>query len=588
MDIDGNADHAMDEVAALAPPDTNGVTTETLDPVSLLLSTHDAPMLGSDAIEDGLVMSNGLDLDAPLQLNGSTMEPFSLKRELVGAPRFSPLPYSSSRSGLVYDVRMRFHVEPIPKDSDMHPEDPRRIYEVYTELCQAGLVDDLTNPELAGQYVLLRIPARYATEEEILACHSKGSYDFVMSLKGKSAHCYGETLADRVDWDEETLFATGEQMDSVYLSVNTPSCALLAAGGAIEASRAVMNGQVKNAMAVIRPPGHHAEHDRPMGFCFFNNVPVAARAMQREYGEKARKILILDWDVHHGNGVQNIFYDDPNILYISIHVSQNGAFYPAGDEKDHLHCGVGAGMGKNVNIPWKTSGMTDGDYLYAFQEIVMPIAQDFDPDLVFVCAGFDAAEGDMIGGCHVSPAGYAHMTHMLMSLADGKVVVCMEGGYNLRSIAVSALAVTRTLMGEPPERLQTTQPTPTGVDTVKQVIQQQSYFWPCLYPKNPAIRLKKAKSERIHDLIRDWQAMQLFKEHNMTTLFIARTSISRSFENQVLATTNNNESRPLLLTFHDPPALTATPNPRTSMTDAHNTWMVGTVVEPSDYLADRI
>lgn len=368
-------------------------------------------------------------------------------------------------------------------------------------------------------------------------------------------------------------------MDSVYLSVNTPGCALLAAGGAIEATRAVMNGQVKNAMAVIRPPGHHAEHDHPMGFCFFNNVPVAARAAQKEFGDQARKIFILDWDVHHGNGVQNIFYDDPNILYISLHVSQNGAFYPAGDEKDHLHCGSGVAVGKNVNIPWKTSGMGDGDYLYAFQEVVMPIAQDFDPDLVFVCAGFDAAEGDMIGGCHVTPAGFAHMTHMLMSLADGKLVVCMEGGYNLRSIAVSALAVTRTLMGEPPERLQSTQPSPIGVDTVKQVIQQQSYYWPCLYPKNPAARLKKAKSERIHDLIRDWQAMQLFREHDMTTLFIARNKISRSFEDQVVATMNYAETRPLLLIFHDPPGLTGMPDPRTSFLDAHNTWMVSRLRE---------
>lgn len=110
-------------------------------------------------------------------------------------------------------------------------------------------------------------------------------------------------------------------MDSVYLSRSTPVCASLAAGGAIEAARAVLNDQVKNSIAVIRPPGHHAEHDKVMGFCFFNNVPVAARACQQEFGETCRRILILDWDVHHGNGVQDIFYDDPNVLYISLHVS---------------------------------------------------------------------------------------------------------------------------------------------------------------------------------------------------------------------------------------------------------------------------
>jgi len=338
------------------------------------------------------------------------------------------------------------------------------------------------------------------------------------------------------DWTDDMLYERGKVMDSVYLSRNTPKCALLAAGGAIEASRAVLNGQVKNSIAIIRPPGHHAEHNTPMGFCFFNNVPVAARACQQEFGDAARKILILDWDVHHGNGVQNMFYDDPNVLYISIHVSQNGAFYPSGNDKDHLHCGSGAGMGKNVNVPWKTAGMGDADYIYAFQQIVMPIAQDFDPDLVFVCAGFDAAEGDMIGGCHVTPAGYAHMTHMLMSLAGGKVVVCMEGGYNLRSIAVSALAVTRTLMGEQPDRLQSTKPSPAGVDTVHIVLRQQSRFWPCLYPKDPAKRLKQLAAERMHDVIREWQSNTLFQSYEMTPLFIARDKISRSFENQVLAT----------------------------------------------------
>lgn len=379
-------------------------------------------------------------------------------------------------------------------------------------------------------------------------------------------------------------------MDSVYLSVNTPKCALLAAGGAIEAARAVMNRQVKNAIAVIRPPGHHAEHDTPMGFCFFNNVPVAVRACQKEFGDRARKVLILDWDVHHGNGVQHMFYNDPNVLYISLHVSLGGAFYPSGDDKDHLHCGVEPAMGKNVNIPWKTAGMGDGDYLYAFQQIVMPIAQDFDPDMVFICAGFDAAEGDMIGSCHVSPAGYAHMTHMLMSLADGNVVACMEGGYNLRSIAISALAVTRTLMGVQPGRLQSTRPTPAGVDSVQMVRQAQCRYWPCLFPADISEALSLHRADRFHDIIRDWQAQQLWESQKMIPLFIARDELSRSFDKQVLASyvdapicartptdkarSNYNTERPLLLIFHDPPDMLGTPDPRTQVLSSHNTWLV--------------
>jgi histone deacetylase 6 len=145
--------------------------------------------------------------------------------------------------------------------------------------------------------------------------------------------------------------------------------------------------------------------------------------------------------------------------------------------------GVYAGEGKNVNIPWPTKGMGDGDYMYAFQHVVMPIAMEFDPDLVIVAAGFDAAAGDELGGCFVSPACYAHMTHMLMSLANGKVAVCLEGGYNFAAISKSALEVTRTLMGEPPDRLYATQATDIAIQTVEQVRQIQSRYWKSLVPK---------------------------------------------------------------------------------------------------------
>lgn len=336
--------------------------------------------------------------------------------------------------------------------------------------------------------------------------------------------------------DEDELKTVGDSQDSVYLSVNTPMCAKLAAGGAIEAARAVMNGHVKNSIAVIRPPGHHAEHHKVMGFCFFNNVPVAVRAVQNEYGDTARRIMILDWDVHHGNGVQNMFYDDPNVLYISLHVDQGGAFYPNTEAQNHKHCGEGNGAGRNVNIPWSQTGMADGDYLYAFQQVVMPIAQAFDPDLVFVCAGFDAAEGDHIGGCHVSPAGYAHMTHMLKSLADGKLVVCMEGGYNLRSVAVSALAVTRTLMGEQPGRLTSTEASQTGAATVQMVLRQQAKYWPCLHMYDAQQTAEAVGTDRMNVVIREWQASYLYRDHNMMPLFIARDRLNMKYDHEVLAT----------------------------------------------------
>lgn len=241
--------------------------------------------------------------------------------------------------------------------------------------------------------------------------------------------------------------------------------------------------EVKNAIAVIRPPGHHAEYDRSMGFCHFDNVAVAAKVVLQKH-EEVKKVLIVDWDVHHGNGIQQAFEDDPNILYISIHVHEGGKFYPPGDYGDHLHSGTGAGIGKNINIPWPSKGMGDADYLFAFQHVIMPVAFDFNPDFVIIASGFDAAAGDQLGGCFVSPSCYAHMTHMLMSVAGGKLVACLEGGYNLNSISLSALAVTKTLMGEAPPRIAETAPTRNCIETIRKVILHQAKFWHCLYPND--------------------------------------------------------------------------------------------------------
>jgi histone deacetylase 6 len=449
------------------------------------------------------------------------------------AAKFEPLPYATAQTGLIYDVRMRFHVESEPTEEDLHPEDPRRIHAIFEAFVNAGLVWRQSEVGPPSGFYMGRIDTRMVTEEEVCLVHTKNHWNWVQSLSTKDS----DELRTETQHPPHAL-------DSVYLSTSTPYCAGLSAGGAIEACRAIILGKVKNVFAVIRPPGHHAEREDAKGFCFYDNVSIATKVCQREFGDKCRKVFILDWDVHHGNGIQQANYNDPNVLYVSLHVHKRGQFYPEKSYRDdrvsygdHLHCGEGAGLGTNVNIPWTKAGMGDADYIYAFQQVVMPIATEFNPDLVIIAAGFDAAEGDMLGGCKVTPAGYAHMTHMLMSLANGKMAVCLEGGYNLDAIARSSCAVGRTMMGEPPDRLEDLNPSRSGVDDVKQVLRQQSRFWASLHPKDPAaILARPPEGERMHNVVRRWQAETLYSDYGMSDLFIHRERLAKEFEYQVLAT----------------------------------------------------
>ncbi|EXJ55243.1 histone deacetylase 6/10 [Cladophialophora yegresii CBS 114405] len=472
------------------------------------------------------------------------------------------LPISTLPTGLCYDDRMRYHAEVAATSAEnVHPEDPRRIYYIFKELCEAGLVDDKDYPPMVEQ-PLRRIDAREATKEEILLIHDEEDhYKFVRSTAAM-------TNAELIDLSESA------EQDSIYFNQLSFFSGKLSAGAAIETCKAVLDRKVKNAIAVIRPPGHHAEPLKPMGFCLFNNVCIASKACQVDaiLGQECRKILIVDWDVHHGNGCQRAFYNDPNILYISLHVHMNGQFYPSGPEGDMFHCGEGPGLGKNVNIPWPSKGMGDGDYIYAFQSVVMPIAVEFDPDFVIVAAGFDAAAGDELGGCFVTPACYAHMTHMLMSLAGGKIAVCLEGGYNFGAISKSALAVTRTLMGEPPDRLQATAATSSAIDTIAKVRNVQSKYWRSIYPKEPVAGI--FGGERLHDIIRRYQAMHLYDKYKLTQLHIFRDTITRSFDQQVLATPNYETKKALIVIFHDSPDLLASNTGISTQQKPHDTWLV--------------
>lgn len=457
-------------------------------------------------------------------------------------------------TGCCYDDRMKLHMNADFSPESHHPEDPRRIHEIFKAFKKTGLVytgPQSQLPEIMKQCptkYMWRIPARYATREEICLAHSPDHLEWAEELQNKST---AELRAMTKQFDQGR--------ESLYIGALSYPVALLSAGGAIDTCKNVVAGNVKNAFAVIRPPGHHAEFDSPMGFCLFNNVPVAVKVCQRDYPDLCRKVLILDWDVHHGNGIQNIFYQDPNVLYISLHVYSDGTFYPGKPPNEMIpdggidNCGSGPGLGKNVNIGWHDQGMGDGEYMAAFQKIVMPIAKEFNPDLVVISAGFDAADGDELGGCFVTPPCYAHMTHMLMSLANGKVAVCLEGGYNLAAISNSAVAVARTLMGEPPPQMELPKINRVAARMLVQVQAHQAPHWECMRAGIVNVpEIQSSGAVRLHDVIRSAQREVLRETHNMLPLFIQRKEVSRSFENQVLVTPFLEQSRRILVIIHDP------------------------------------
>ncbi|XP_003382755.1 PREDICTED: histone deacetylase 6-like [Amphimedon queenslandica] len=352
-------------------------------------------------------------------------------------------------TGIVYDERMKNHRN---DNNPNHPECPERISSIWEQLVDDGVVE-----------CCRRIDARSATEQEILYVHSKTHYDEMVATENMSL---------------EKLFQRALRLNSIYINPSSMQCALLAAGSVCEVTKLVIDETVDNGVAIVRPPGHHAESYTSMGFCFFNNVAIAAKMAIEEYGVK--RILIIDWDVHHGNATQHMFYDDNRVLYVSLHRHDNGGFYPGGDEGDYDKVGKGKGSGYNVNIPWNLARMGDAEYMSAFYQIIMPIAFEYQPELVIVSSGFDSGEGDPIGGYRVTPNGYAHMTHQLKSLADGKIVVALEGGYNLTTISHSMSAVVQVLLGDTPRSLESCVPNDSALASIGNAAKCLSKYWKSL------------------------------------------------------------------------------------------------------------
>ncbi|XP_026287181.1 histone deacetylase 6 isoform X1 [Frankliniella occidentalis] len=355
-----------------------------------------------------------------------------------------------NKLSIVYDARMLKHFN---RGETSHPERPERVSSIYS------MLEDF---EVLQRCNL--VPSRVATEEELLLVHTQDHVSAMQSLATKS---------------EDELDKQQKKMRSVYLHNSSYESASVAAGCVFQVVDAVLSGESASGVAVVRPPGHHAESDNACGFCVFNNVSLAAKYALEKHG--LSRILLVDWDVHHGNGTQHIFESDPRVLYISLHRYDNGSFFPGSLDAGHDKVGLGKGEGFNVNIPWNKKGMNDGDYITAFHQIVLPIAYQFNPELVLVSAGFDAAVGDPLGGCKVSPECYGHMTHWLHGLAGGRTILCLEGGYNLNSISYAMTMCCKALLGDPLPMLEKgSVASLNGIQTIRTVCSVQEKYWPCL------------------------------------------------------------------------------------------------------------
>jgi len=303
------------------------------------------------------------------------------------------------------------YLKHLPGES--HPERPERIQAL---LNLAGALDK--------QMFELASP-RAATRADVEYTHGA---DHVRLVESTSKH-------NRYALDGDTITCR----DSFGV-------ALLAVGGFLTLLDAIASKQSSNGFALVRPPGHHALRDHAMGFCLFNTMAIGAEYLKRVYG--AKKILIMDWDVHHGNGTQAAFYDDPTVLFISTH---QFPFYPGSGAVNET--GVGAGEGFTLNIPLP-AGCTDVEYLQVFQDIVVPAAEKFQPEWILVSAGFDPHRRDPLGGMNVTEEGFGAMARLLLALAnrfaDGRIAFLLEGGYDLAGLRDSVAAVLAAMQTQTP------------------------------------------------------------------------------------------------------------------------------------------
>lgn len=303
---------------------------------------------------------------------------------------------------------------------DSHPESPLRYTAVARALEKEGLF-------FQNNCLIPRI----ASKEDILLCHRE---EYISVVERDVS------LLERLGITDGTYpLSTGD----VQISPESFSVALWAVGGVLNAVDAVLEKKAKNVFCAVRPPGHHACSYKGMGFCLFNNVAIGARYAQVKYGIK--KVLIIDWDVHHGNGTQEIFEEDPTVFYFSTHRDH---FYPLGTGLAEQR-GLGIGEGSTMNIPIELSPSSKAELIEAFQNNLTEAMKMFHPDLVMISAGFDAHRNDPIGGLNLVEEDFVVLTKIALTIAEnyagGKLISVLEGGYDLESLSSSVVAHVRTL-----------------------------------------------------------------------------------------------------------------------------------------------
>src|SRR5688500_3243459 len=311
------------------------------------------------------------------------------------------------------DFRVGIYDSPVFREHDSgagHPERPERL-----DAIRIGLLD----ADLEGR--LESMTPRDATREELLRVHTEAHVDAIVATAGRTVRFDADTQAGPRSY----------------------AAALLAAGAACDAVDKVLDGDLDRAFCVVRPPGHHAEAGRAMGFCLFNNVAVAAaHALARGL----TRVLIIDFDVHHGNGTQHIFEADRRVLYVSSHA---WPFYPGTGALQEA--GVGDALGFTVNLPMPM-GCGDGEFAHLYREIVVPIGRAFDPEIVLVSAGFDAYKDDPLAGMRLTYEGYGELAAACLETAKGaaggKAIFVVEGGYDTDGLATGAAAVVARMLGD--------------------------------------------------------------------------------------------------------------------------------------------